>query len=394
MQKPDLRNARPSTLAVHSDSEVTGTRSVAPPIFATSTFAAEDQADFLRMASEPRHPEFYTRLGNPTHAHAETVLAALEGGESALLFGSGMAAITCAALSHLKAGDHIVAQKSHYGGTAAFIQGYLPKIGVETTQVDQTDVSAFEKAIRPNTRLMILESPSNPVMTITDLPSVSALARSKGIATMVDNTFCSPINQRPLSLGVDLVVHSATKFLGGHSDLIAGAVVGSKQRVEEIWKLSKTLGATLGPFESWLLLRGMRTLELRVHRHNQNALELARYLEKHPRVLKVNYPGLESHPQHALAKQQMSGFGGILSFDLKEGATAAHQLISKLKLPKLATSVGGVEALVAHIPSMWAGTLSEAELRAQGIGPGLIRYSTGIENIQDILADFEAALRS
>ena len=307
------------TLVIHGDAALAGDSAIAPPIYQTTTFRAGSADEFAEMATQPHPPSYYTRYGNPTLARAETVLAQLEGAEAALVTASGMGAITTAVLALVQSGDHIVAQRNHYMGTTKLLTDVLPKFGVSATLVDQTDMDAIGVAVQANTKLIIVETPSNPTLQLTDLRAVAALARPKGILTMVDSTFATPINQRPLELGMDLVVHAATKYLGGHHDLSAGVVMGPKALVDKIWDMHIVLGAVLGPFDGWLLLRGLRTLPLRVEKHNRTAMAIARFLEAHPAIERVHYPGLESHPQHALAKQQMRGFGGMLSFEVRGG---------------------------------------------------------------------------
>src|SRR5579884_1558737 len=269
------KNDSINTRLVLADRELNPSSAVAPPIYQTSTFRADSAADFDVRASRPRHPEYYTRFGNPNRSQIERVLADLEGAEAALVTASGMSAIATAVLAIASQGSHIVAQENHYGGTSTLLRDFLPRFGIDVTLVDQTDTRAFEAAIRPDTKLIMLESPSNPVMKLTDLRGVAAIAKKHGVLTIADNTFATAINQRPIELGVDLVFHSATKYLGGHSDLIAGAVMGSSTLIEKIWNTSVVLGTALTPFESWLLLRGVRTLALRVREQNANALKLA-----------------------------------------------------------------------------------------------------------------------
>jgi methionine-gamma-lyase len=382
----------PDSVAIHADRSLNETTAVTPPIWQTSTFRADTPDEFLRQASEPRSDRFYTRYGNPTHSQTEAVIAALERTEAALVLASGMGAISSTILTFVGSGDHVVAQKTHYAGTASVLRTLLPRLGVDVTLVDQTDTRAFEEAVRPETRLIVVETPSNPLLTITDLRGVSAVARERGILTMIDNTFATPINQQPAELGIDLVVHSATKYLGGHSDLIAGVVAGPASLVEKVWDTSIVLGASLSPFDAWLMLRGLRTLGLRVERHNANATALARLLEAHPAVVRVNYPALESHPQHELAKGQMSGFGGLLSFELKDGEAAVERFISTLKLPVRAGSLGGVESLVTHPAAMWSHSYTDEQLKAAGISRGLVRFAVGLEAERDLAADVERAL--
>jgi cystathionine beta-lyase/cystathionine gamma-synthase len=380
------------TLLIHADEAVAETPALAPPIYQTATFRGRSADEFLDMAATPRHHGFYTRYGNRTHAHAEAVIAALEGAEAAMLTASGMGAISTTVLSFVGAGDHVILQESHYAGTTALGRDLLPRWGVEVTFVDQRSVGAFEGAMRANTRLVVLESPSNPLLRLTDLRAVAALARARGALTVADNTFATPVNQRPLALGVDLVAHSATKFLGGHSDLTAGVVAGPAALVERVWKTSLVLGAVLGPFDAWLLLRGLRTLGVRMERHNRTALAVARFLAAHPRVRAVHYPGLESHPQRALAAAQMAGGSGVVSFELHGGLAAAERFVAALELAPRAASVGGVESLVVHPAAMLSTTMSAEEFARVGVAPDLVRLSVGLEDERDLLDDLAHAL--
>ena len=380
------------TRLIHADRHLNETSAVVPPIFQTATFRAESGPEFAEMAGEPRHPQFYTRYGNPNLNQVESVLADLEGAESALVTGSGMAAASATVFSIVAQGSHIVAQKNHYGGTINLLQNLVPKFGVEVTQVDQCQTSAFERAIRPNTKLILVESPSNPTMALTDLRAVATLAKSRGIVTLIDNTFATPLNQRPLDLGIDIAFHSATKYFGGHSDLIAGAVMGSKEWITRIWNTHVILGAALGPFDAWLMLRGLRTLSLRVRQHNENAMALAQFLESHRAVKIVHYPGLKSHPQHELGRRQMTGFGGMLSFEVKGGYEAADRCLTRLRLPARAASLGGVESLAVHPASNFLHYMTLEEAERIGIPPGLLRISVGLEGKDDLIADFDQAL--
>src|SRR5437660_6842464 len=380
------------TRLIHADRKLNPTSAVVPPIYQTATFRGDSGKDFARRAGEARHPEFYTRYGNPTLSQVESVLATLEGTESALVTGSGMAAVSATVLTIVGKGDHVVAQANHYGGTTNLLQKLLPRFGVDVTQVDQRDSSAFGRAVRPNTKLILVETPSNPVMTLTDLRAVAAIAKTHGITTLIDNTFATPLNQRPIDLGIDLVFHSATKYFGGHSDLIAGAIMGSKEWITKIWNTHVILGAALGPFDAWLMLRGLRTLALRIRKHNENALQLAQALEKYPAVKAVHYPGLKSHPQHDLARRQMSGFGGMLSFEVKGGYEAADRFLSRIRLASRAASLGGVETLAVHPASNFLHYMTLEEAAKIGIAPGLLRISVGLEGKDDLVADFGQAL--
>lgn len=382
----------PQTLSVHSSQELNNTYSISPPIFQTTTFSAENAEHFYEMATQARHPEFYTRYGNPNHAQVEATIAALEGAEAALVSSSGIGSIFAAVLSQLKSGDHIVAQKNHYAATTVFFRDILPRFQIECTFVDNTSVSEFEEAVRPNTRIIYVETPTNPLMQLTDLRAVVELAKRCGALTMVDNTFATPINQKPLALGCDVVLHSATKYIGGHHDATAGVMAGSKELIDNIWKFAIVTGSVLSPFDAWLLLRGLRTMSLRVEQHNRNAMALARFLEGHPKVERVYYPGLESHPQHELGKSQMSGYSGMLSVDVKGGYSGAEKMIASLKLGIRAASLGGFDTLVVHPAAMWSLQLTPEQQRASGISESLVRISTGLEDEKDLVEDFAQAL--
>ena len=393
MKSHNLRAASVETQLIHTDRELNSTSAVSPPIYQTATFRTDSAADFNQRSEQSRHPEFYARYGSPNASQVESVLAALEGAESALVTASGMGAVSAAVLSIVGQGDHVVAQSNHYGATVNLLQKLLPRFGVEVTQVDQRDASAFERAAKPNTKLIMAESPSNPVIALTDLRAVAAMAKPRGIITLVDSTFATPINQRPLDLGFDLVFHSATKYFGGHSDLLAGVVMGSKEWIDKIWDTHIVLGAVLGPFDAWLILRGLRTLSLRVQRHNENAMALAQFLEGHHAVKAVHYPGLKSHPQHELACRQMSGFGGMLSFEVKGGMEAADRFLDRLQLASRATSLGSVETLAVNAATNFLHYMSLEDAARLGITPGLLRISVGLEGVKDLIGDFDQALR-
>ncbi|HEV2864031.1 MAG TPA: aminotransferase class I/II-fold pyridoxal phosphate-dependent enzyme [Pyrinomonadaceae bacterium] len=387
----DDREPGAQTKAVHAGRDRNQTRAVAPPIWQTTTFTADSSEHFAEVASAVRPAEFYTRYGNPTHKAVEDALVSLEGGEAALVASSGMGAVFTALMSFLASGDHVVSQRNLYAGVETLMKD-LPRFGVSVTYFDQTRPEELLAALRPETRLVYVETPTNPLMRLTDLRAVSEIARSRGVTTVVDNTFATPLNQRPLELGIDVVVHSATKYLGGHHDLTAGVVVSSREFIERAWHFSLVVGATLSPFDGWLLLRGLRTLGLRVERHNANALALARFLEGHPKVARVHYPGLESHPQHELARRQMRGFTGVLSVELSGGFEEAARFISGLKLATYAASLGGFETLVVHPAAMWGLQLTREQRDAMGVGEGLVRVSVGLEDEQDLIEDFERAL--
>ena len=397
--KPKLN---PQTQCAQGGRRADRDSAVVPPIQYSATFAAVDADDFAAMASQPRHSRYYTRYGNPLHEQLAAQLVELEGGESgntaddhdALVTASGMGAISLVLLGLLKAGDHVIAQTNHYMGSAKHFSELLPRFGVRCTLVDQTDLDAWQRAFEPATRLVMTETPVNPTCALTDLAAVAALARQHGATSVCDNTFASPLNQRPFEHGIDVVVHSATKYLGGHHDLMAGAVLARRALIDPLWNTQVCLGATLSPMDAWLLLRGIRTLALRVRQHNASALALAGWLEQHPKVERVFYPGLPSHPQHALAKRQMSGFGGVMNIAIAGGYDAASRFVHALKLPRQAVSLGGVESLVVHAAAMWRGTMNEAQMRVAGIAPNGVRLSVGIEGVDDLQADLAQALEA
>jgi len=389
---------RIETELIHAGKSFNTTQAVVPPIFQTATYYAEGDAEaYIKAATEARHPLFYHRHGNPVSSQTAALLAQLEGTEAALLTATGMAAISTAILSVVRAGDHVVAQRSHYSAANVFLRDMLPQFGVEVSFIDQSQNDAFDASVRENTTLIYLETPSNPNLAITDLAYVGRLARAKGVTTICDNTFASPINQRPADFGINIVVHSATKYLGGHSDLTAGVICGTTSAVDTAWKKLLSLGGALAPFDAWLLLRGLRTLSLRVRQINENALLLAQWLEAHPLIRRVLYCGLPSHPQHELAKSQMNGFTGMLCVEVdgrseQEQFSRAQRILDRLQLFTNAASLGGVESLVVHPASMWGMHHAPEQKQQAGINDGMLRISVGIEHIGDLIADFEQAL--
>jgi cystathionine beta-lyase/cystathionine gamma-synthase len=362
---------------------------LATPIYQTSTFEVTDSEQQVRATHTDR---FYTRYGNPTHTVVENAIAELEGTDAALLFASGMTAITTTMLALVKSGDHIVAQRDIYGGVTKFLSTWLSKFGVETTFVDTTDYAQHAPAMRPNTKLLHLESPTNPTLRVVDLHKVVAVAKDHGVTTLIDSTFATPMNQRPADFGIDLVMHSGTKYFNGHSDLIAGIVAGRQDLIEQIHETRTTLGGNMDPHAAWLLLRGIKTMAVRVERQNENALKVARFLAKHAQVKVVNYPFEESHPQRALAMEQMRGGGGVLSFEVDGSGEDAKKVAEALRLFTLAPSLGGVDSLVT-IPVLTSHAMIAAEQRKKmGVTEQLIRLSVGIENADDLIADLEQAL--
>ncbi len=386
------RNRRPETAAVRGASDFEKKNGpVTPPIYQTSTFEVTDNDEQVRVTSTDR---YYTRWGNPTNTLAEETVAAIEGTEAARTFASGMGAITTTILALLKAGDHIVAQRDIYGGVTKFFSEWLPKLAIETTFVDTNNFEQHAKAIRPNTRMLYLESPTNPSLRVVDMKRAAALARQHGLISMIDSTFGTPINQRPAELGIDLVMHSGTKYLSGHADLTCGVVCGRRQVMEEIDESRKTLGNCMDPHAAWLLIRGLKTLAVRVARQNENALRVAEFLDQHQKVRRVHYPFLKSHPDYAIARQQMSGGSGMVTFEVEGSGEDARRVSEAMRLFTLATSLGGVESLVS-IPVLTSHAMISAEQRAEmGVNEQMVRLSVGIESADDQIEDLERALEA
>ncbi|MCU1289869.1 MAG: methionine gamma-lyase [Acidobacteria bacterium] len=381
------------TLAVHAGEDLSQNHgSVSVPIYNASVYAFADADEGAAIHNHLKEGYFYGKLGNPTQNALEKAMCELENGESALSFASGMAAISTAVLSLVKSGDHIVVPNSMYSTTTLFFEELNEKFGVEISYVDATAAESYAAAVRSNTKVFWLESPSNPLLKITDFSAVSEIARKSNIVTIADNTFATPFNTRPLNAGIDLVVHSATKYLGGHSDLTAGLMVGKKEIVENArLKTTKLYGGNIAPQVAWLILRGIKTLGLRMERHNQNAYAVAHMLAAHPKIEAVYYPGLEAHQNHETAKLQMKGFGGMIAFDVGS-AGAGKTLVNNVKVCTLATSLGGVETIIQHSASMTHAALSREQRLQAGVTDGLIRLSVGVEDSDDLIADLRDAL--
>ena len=359
------------------------------PIYQTSTFEVTDLQEQVRATPTDR---YYTRYGNATNTVPENAIAELEGTDAALLFSSGMAAITTSILALVKAGDHIVAQRDIYGGALKFLSLWLPKLGVETTFVDTNDIAQHEQAIRPNTKILYIESPTNPTVRVVDLEQIAMLARKHGLISMIDSTFATPINCRPAEWGIDVVLHSGTKYFGGHSDIMCGIVASRRDLIEPIHHARTTLGGCMDPHAAFLLLRGIKTLAVRVERQNQSALRIAEFLSRHPKVTRVHYPLLPDHPDHAIAKKQMAAAGGVLSFEVAGSGADACRVAEALNLFTLAPSLGGVDSLVT-IPVLTSHYLVDpAVLKKMGITEQMIRISVGIEHVEDLIADLEKGL--
>jgi cystathionine gamma-synthase len=383
---------RPETAAVHGGADLEKKNGpVGTAIYQTSTFEVTDNDEQQRVTTTDR---YYTRWGNPTITVAEQAVAAIEGVEAALAFASGMGAITTTILALLKAGDHIVAQREIYGGVMKFFSEWLPRVGIETTFVDTDDYGQHERAMRANTRMLYLESPTNPSLRVVDLKKAGVLARQHKLISMIDSTFATPINQHPAEYGIDLVMHSGTKYLGGHADLTCGVVCGRQELMDQIWETRTTLGNCMDPHAAWMLIRGMKTLAVRVARQNENALRVAEFLGQHGKVRRVHYPFLKSHPQYAIAREQMSGGGGMVTFEVEGTGEDARRVSEAMRLFTLATSLGGVESLVS-IPVLTSHAMISAEQRAQmGVNEQMVRLSVGIENGDDLIADLERALEA
>jgi methionine-gamma-lyase len=388
-----LKYKKFATKAVHAGQQPDPTTgSVVTPIYASSTFvfeSAEQGADRF-LGKQPGY--IYTRLGNPTVRALELNVAALEGAEDARAAATGMAAITGVVMSVVKSGDHIVAGDRLYGGTHKLVTDILKEYGVEHTLVDTMDPANFEKAIQPNTKMIYIETPSNPLMSLTDIKAAAKIGKKHGIVTVIDNTFMSPYLQRPIAMGIDVVVHSLTKSLSGHSDMVGGIVVASKEFIKKMDPTFKNMGATMGAWDAWLTLRGIKTLHVRWDRTVENAQKIAEYLEAHPKVDHVNYPGLPSHPQYELGKAQMDGPGGMMSFELKGGLEAGRKMMNSVKLCSLAVSLGAVETLICHPPSMTHSVVPREERLKAGLTDGLVRFSVGIEDVDEIIEDLDQAL--
>jgi len=384
------RSNRPETTAVHGVAEVERKSGpVTTPIYQTSTFEVVDNDEQIGLTTTDR---YYTRWGNPTITVAEQTIAALEGTDDARVFASGMGAVTTAILGLLKAGDHIVAQREVYGGVAKFFAEWLPKMGIETTLVDTGDFEQAAKAVRTTTKLLYLESPTNPALRVVDFRNAAALAKARGLISMVDSTFGTPINQRPAAYGIDMIMHSGTKYLSGHADLTCGVVCGRRELIQQIDDSRKTLGNCMDPHAAWLLIRGLKTLAVRVVRQNENALRVAEFLEQHAKVRHVYYPFLKSHPQQAIARVQMAGGGGMVTFEVDGTGDDARRVSEGMRLFKLATSLGGVESLVS-IPVLTSHAMISAELRTKmGVTEQMVRLSVGIENVEDLIEDLERGL--
>ena len=383
------------TTAIHAGTLKNLYGTLAMPIYQTSTFIFDSAEQGGRRFALEEAGYIYTRLGNPTTTTLENKIAALEEGEAGIAMSSGMGAISSTLWTVLKAGDHVVTDKTLYGCTFALMNHGLTKFGVEVTFVDTSNLDEVKKAMKENTRVVYLETPANPNLKIVDLEALSKIAHTNpNTLVIVDNTFATPYMQKPLKLGADIVVHSVTKYINGHGDVIAGLVVTNKELADQIRfvGLKDMTGAVLGPQDAYYIIRGMKTFEIRMERHCKNAKKVVEFLNKHPKIERVYYPGLETHPGHEIAKKQMKDFGAMISFELKGGFEAGKTLLNNLKLCSLAVSLGDTETLIQHPASMTHSPYTKEEREAAGITDGLVRLSVGLENVEDIIADLEQGL--
>jgi methionine-gamma-lyase len=381
-----------ATLAIHAGENRSHVSvPVGTSIARTANFTFANTEEMKRWAEGKSSAYIYTRYGNPTLAIAEGKIAALEGAQAAIVAASGMAAISSALLSILKAGDEVIATRALYGGSYRLMRDIFPRMGIVVRHVE-TDLAGIERLVNPRTRALYIETPTNPTLRLVDLQKAVSFAKEWDLLSLIDNTFATPVLQKPIKMGFDLVLHSATKYLAGHSDVIAGVAAGSHSLIEKTRDMIIYLGGSMDPEAAFLLIRGMKTLELRVRRQCQTALTVARYLEKHPKVARVHYPGLPSHPDHKLAKRQMKGFGAMMAFDLKGGLAAARRFCDRTRVFLLAASLGGVESLVVLPIYSSHYRMSVAELRAAGLEPGTVRVSIGLEDPADLIEDLRQAL--
>ncbi|HAX48989.1 MAG TPA: aminotransferase class I/II-fold pyridoxal phosphate-dependent enzyme [Ignavibacteria bacterium] len=389
----DTTNTRFNTKLIHGGGYKDKYGSVNVPIFQSSTFEFESAEEGARCFLGESDGYIYTRLGNPTINALEKMVAELEGGFGGIGTSSGMGAINTVYMALLSKGDHMVSSDAVYGPSRVIMEDHYSRYGVESTYVNTSDINNIKKAVKPNTKVLYIETPANPTVEITDIKACAEIAKEHGLILVVDNTFSSPYLQRPLELGADVVLHSMTKFINGHADIVGGMVVAkSREMYKKLRSMMTALGCNLDPHQSYLVIRGLKTLAIRIDRAQQNAQKVAEYLEKHPKVEWVRYPGLPSHPQYELAKKQMDGPGALISFGLKGGFEAGKTMMNNVKISILAVSLGGVESLIEHPASMTHSKVSKEDKQKAGISDGLVRYSAGIEDINDLLWDLEQAL--
>ncbi|MEZ4281216.1 MAG: aminotransferase class I/II-fold pyridoxal phosphate-dependent enzyme [Myxococcota bacterium] len=365
---------------------------ITTPIYQTSTFWFRNSKEVTDYQEGKSQREEYGRYGNPTWRAVERKVSALEGGEESILFASGMCAATTTFMALLPQGSHLIVTSDCYRRTRQFINQFLSRMGVETTVIEPGNLAAFEAAIRPETKLFFTESPTNPYLRVIDVPAFVAAAHARGVKVIIDSTFATPVNHKPLADGADLVLHSATKYLGGHNDLLAGTLTGPKEMIEPVRKALGVLGGIIDSHAAWLLLRGIKTLDIRMERHNANGMAIARDLEAHPKIKQVWYPGLASHPDHAIAIRQMKGFGGVVTFEIDTDLAGAMRFIDATTIPYQAPSLGGVESLIELPVTMSFWDVPKPKRLELGIKDSLVRFAAGIENAADLLGDLEQAL--
>lgn len=387
------KNAGFHTRLIHAGHKKDPLGSVTTPIYQTSTFAFENAQHGADCFAGISNGYIYTRLGNPTIRAFEEAMASLEGGFGGIAVASGMAAVTTMYMTYLGAGSHIVSSAAVYGPSRNVLEKHFSRFGVEATFLDTSRTELVEAAIRPNTKVIYIETPANPTIAITDIAACAEIARKHGIKLVVDNTFCSPYLQRPLELGADVVLHSITKFINGHADVVGGVLVCKTEGDYKLmYPVMTNMGPNMDPHQAYLVSRGLKTLAIRIERAQENAIQVARYLESHPKIAWVLYPGLESHPQHELAKRQMKGFGALMSFGVKGGFEAGRKMMDNVQLATLAVSLGGIETLIQHPASMTHAKMTKEAKQSAGITDELVRYSVGIEDIEDLIEDLEQAL--
>ena len=391
----DTKNSGFHTKLIHAGFHGDPTGAVNVPIYQSSTFAFRNAAHGASLFAGDEEGYIYTRIGNPTIRALEDNVAELENGFGGIATSSGMGAVSTVFVALLSANDHVVSTDSVYGPSRGLVENHLSRFGVTSTFVNTSKLDDVESAFRPQTKVLYVETPANPSMQVTDIKAAAELAHAHNCLLVVDNTFASPYLQKPLDLGADVVLHSVTKFLNGHADIVGGIIVANtKELYKRIRSLMINFGCNMDPHQAFLVLRGIKTLAIRVERAQQNAMAIARWLENDPRVAWVRYIGLESHPQHELAKRQMSGFGAMISFELKGGLEAGRQMMDRVRLATLAVSLGGVETLIEHPASMTHAGMSSENREAAGIGDGLVRYAVGIEDLEDLIADLKQALEA
>jgi len=373
----------------HPDKE---TGALSPPIYQTSTFAFKNAEHGARLFRGEEEGYIYTRLSNPTIDLLARKLATLESTEAGVIFSSGLSAIFNLVVTVARAGDHIVSDNTIYGGTYALLSSILPRLGIKVTFINAADLDGYAKAVTKDTKLVFFETPANPTLKVIDIQRCVEIARGKNVPVCVDNTFATPYLQRPIELGADIVTHSLTKYLGGHGDIIGGAVVGKKDFIKELWDNAKEIGGSNSPFNAWLVLRGIKTLAVRMERHCDNAMKIAEFLTRHPKIERVYYPGLPTDPGHKTARKQMTKFGGMLGFDVKGGKEAGKKIMNAVKVCILAVSLGDADTLIEHPASMTHSTYTDEGLAQSGIKPGFVRISVGLESAKDLIADLDQAL--